>query len=319
MKYTREYLKKIDESNWGSAEHHAVTQNLINRLQSKQALTLSEADYACQIYSQLNPNFQTHPLDYDACISFWFKDRYMNYFEDIEGIGEVEDHTGFLSPEQKSKDVAFLEKCHQEWVEITRSNRHKNSLLNHLVSETNYQLTQIQRHCKKNALDNNRESELKKAILLHSRYIFIIVSEYFEDFPKQEQAIEIFGKKIVIDSFAHIHILFRHYAKALKEHQMDKSYHFDLSIDYKEIPTLIFSVLSMYKQLGFMVERNLDFELRGQQYSIWLRPMKRSVKGIGEEAFLRVQTFYPVDMEPDLTRIGQKRKISLTNELAILV
>lgn len=323
MKYTRKELKAIDKNGWGTAEHQQISQDLITRLTEKKPLSLAEADCACQIYNLLqsdDQNFKPNPLDFVACIPYCFKDRYLVYYNDCEGYGVIENFDGIATPEQKKKDVAYLERCHQEWILITSHNRHENPLLNHIVSETNHQSKEIERYCKRSFLGYNKELHLKKSILLHSRYMFDLVSEFYEEVPNQEQAIEICGKKVVIDSFAYIHILFRHYSKTIKEHQVDKTYHFDTNIDYKEIPNVLYEILTQYKKNGFEFDgKCIDFILRNQIYSMWFRPFTRHSKGNVKETFLRLQTFYPVEKEPDIGRAAAKTEFDITNELKMLV
>ena len=109
-----------------------------------------------------------------------------------------------------------------------------------------------------------------------------MVLEYYQE-NNEVESIEINRQNIRIDSFSFIHILFRHYAQVIKEYQAGKTYHEDLSIDYKNIPKELLRIIRTYNLLD---NTNFDnqkiyFSLNGKIYAVWFRAIRRSVRGGG--------------------------------------
>ena len=109
--------------------------------------------------------------------------------------------------------------------------------------------------------------------------------------------------------------MFGHFAEGIKFGRPNKSYHLNDAIDFRRIPDTIVSMIKTYADLGFCQHfngQNIFFNLQGKDYVIWFRPMTRSLKGNGKEDYMRVQTFYPVELAEDISKI-QKLQISMVN------
>ena len=121
-----------------------------------------------------------------------------------------------------------------------------------------------------------------------------------------KQIIELNNEKILIDSFTYVHIMFRHYSERIKEHQVDKSYHFDENIGFKIIPNFIFELLNCYKSEiinQHFNNTNLYFVINNTTYGIYLKAVVKHLKGNIKIKYFRFQTFYPIEDLNDLKRL----------------
>jgi len=327
MFYSREYLKKFDNpGEFGTEEFHRVTQELITKIQSGEKLSLAEEDYTCAALELLMTNDPSSKNDtpqvFDYCKNFWFKNRYFLYFNNIECVGEVFYYKNFVSTEQKTKDREYLEKEYQKWAEIISKPISGDKILQYLSTETQHQLKEIERYCKNVKIGSPREEYLKKSIILHSKFIYLIVREFYQENGKDEERIYFFGKTVIIDSYSYIHILFRHYSASIKQHQPDKSYHYDENIDYKNLPDFLKDVIDKFK-VNFTEEdfdRNrIYFDFGKTTYAIWFRVINISKPGNVNEIFLRLQTFYPVKKESESATIKEFKKVKIEPSIAFLI
>ena len=137
-----------------------------------------------------------------------------------------------------------------------------------------------------------------------------------------EERIDFFNTSVLIDSFCYIHILFRHYSSSIKQHQLDKTYHYDENIDYKKIPLFLKDVVIKFKdncaQDDF--DRNKIYLSFGDKtYAIWFRPIQISKPGNLKESILRLQTFYPITNTTENATIGEFRKVNIDSSLIYFV
>ena len=129
--------------------------------------------------------------------------------------------------------------------------------------------------------------------------------EYYEENPLEEQ-LTLCGQLVVIDFFVYIHILFGHFAAAVKFNRPGKSYHTTSDVDFRNIPKDVLRILSAYHNgidCRHFTSQRIYLNLKGTDYAIWFREMIRSVKGIGQESYLRVQTFYPIELPEEVAKI----------------
>ena len=138
---------------------------------------------------------------------------------------------------------------------------------------------------------------MKKSITLHSKFIYLTIKETYEELASEEYIVEIDSKNLLIDSYSFVHILFRHYSQMIKEHQQDKTYHFNKIIDYKNIPVILKNIIECYKVTipkNTFNGQKIYLLINNETYAIWFRKIPKHLKGNIQVEYFRVQTFYPV-------------------------
>jgi hypothetical protein len=112
-----------------------------------------------------------------------------------------------------------------------------------------------------------------------------------------------------------------HYSERLKFGRPGKSYYTDDQIDFKIIPKIILNILEIYVNDGLCSHfggQCIFLNIRGNDYAIWFRLLKRSVKG-GQENILRIQTFYPVEHLDDLGKIKKMQKYYANGDIVFYI
>jgi hypothetical protein len=321
MTYTRDtlYRKKT------LIEEQTISQNLFNRLINSEKLTVAEGRYICgrlELLRSDDPNaVPLNGLDYPQCVNCIFMDKYVTYFKNFEGWDYQEGPFGEIPKAQKIADISFLNDQYLLWkTNVVENLRLKDELLRHVQIETYRQLKTLKEYCKEVGYGSNRFKHLAKGLILNSKFTYITALEYYEDGNVKEQSIDICNHKIVVDSYAYVHILFRHYAAQVKEHLQDKSYHNLGDFDYKQIPKEIFSFLTQFSAVAdcnSFDEEKVFFRFNGNLYALWWKKTPRQLKGLPKETIFRVETLYPVEAQRDLDKIAQKTEINITNTLSI--
>lgn len=315
MPYTRKFLYDLPTSK-NFKERDQITQELANRVFAGEKLTLAEEEYTCAILKILRNEKGEKDIDiskYPSCKNYHFKTTYLKYFTDLNGHRPKYDYDGEISRNQKEKDVAFLKKEFDEWSSFIDNKQNGNDLINYISQETNHQIKELKKYCDRFLIGKNYFEYLKKSLVLHGKYIYLLVKEFYEELGTTQQIIEINNHKILIDPFTYVHTLFRHYASGIKEHQLDKTYHFDQNIGFKIIPETLLEILKCYQSISADIlfdAKNINLKIDEKPYSIWLRPFIVYEKKIGRIEYLRVQTFYPIGNKSELDKLNNYKTLT---------
>ncbi len=324
MTFTRDELLNIHEA--PKERFQEVTQTLTNKLVNKEVLSLAESKFIClglrNIYSD-DPNAPVLKAEnFDQCADFLFWQKYLLYWHDHEGWSEVKERDAVLPLAQKKLDVALLTEHYEQWKTVILGDKFSSALLQTIASETNRLIKEVIDYSKNLGEGSNRHKYIEKALILHSKYLYYQVSEYYEENNNPEENLNLCGNLIVIDSFVYIHTLFGHFAADIKFNRSGKSYHKDGNVDFRNIPKEVLSILQAYEQhiaCQYFNKQAIFFNLNGTDYAIWFRPMKRSVKGGPPQDYLRVQTYYPVEMPDDQNKINAMSKIKISEALSFYI
>ncbi len=282
---------------------------MLVKLTAEEDLTLAESEWICgklELIHKSEDGSTLNPHDYPLCEDALFRLRYMLYFNNINGWYKAFDWYGEIPPEKKAKDVALINRHYESWKHTIQITNHPEDLLQNISKETRHHFKEIHRYCKRQFIWGNRRDYLEKSIILHSKYIYYLTLEYYNENDLIEITI-VEDETIKIDSFCFTHILFRHYSKIIKEYQVGKSYH-EFGIDYKNIPKELLRIIQAYNALD---NTNFDgqkiyFSLKGNLYAIWFRGIKRDVRGGETIKELRVQTLYPVEDTKEFERVSNQ-------------
>jgi hypothetical protein len=326
MAYSKKYLINLsDQTNFGSEEHTQVTNELINKLQNHETLTLAEEEYACTAIHTLHDDNGIRPFkpsDYQGCKNYWFRNRYLIHYKDLDCKGSAFDAFGEISSKDIARDREFLNNQFIEWESIIVNAKINDRITQYISTETKHHIKLIKRYCEENNIDSVDFEYKRKAIILHGKFIYLVVKEYFDELGLEELKLQINQHNILLDQYCYVHILFRHYAALIKEYQLNKSYHFDKQIEYDYLPDFLIKIMEEFNRIAHRVcfdERSIAFKYSGTLYEIWFRPMTRHLAGNTVENYLRLQTLYPVEAVRDIDRINGFDEIEINDKLTFIV
>lgn len=319
MKYSREKLNSFSGEANDKSEYDSIAQELVKTVLEVKNVSLAEESFACSIIKLLRKD-GINELAFDIsqvekCKNYRFKNAYLLYFSDLNGYKQVIDPSGIIPEKQKTLDVTFLENEYQTWKKLLKDKIQENSLIGYVARETEHQIKELQDYGSQSMLGSNYLKYLEKSITLHGKYIYLTVKESFEEIGNTEINFNDGNNNFLIDSYSYVHTLFRHFAKSIKQHQIDKSYHFDQNIKFDNIPNFILELLKCYSTSDFSKsfnKQNIYFKFKGSYYAIWFRKLKKNIKGGAVSEFLRAQTLYPVENIEELEKI-KKLKSEITN------
>lgn len=299
MAFTREELRDLnDPSNFHTERKKEVLQALINKLVANEKLTLAEGEWVCGKLKLLQSHEDYSPLDpydYPICSDAIFRLKYRLYFNNVNGWYPAWEWDREVKGAEKERDINMLSSHYESWYETIVKTDHRNDILQNVSTETRHHIRGIERYCRQQYLGSHRRNYLIKSIVLHSKYMYYLVCEYYEENEDIVRA-KINNNAIRIDSFSFIHILFRHYSQIIKEYQVGKSYH-DESFDYKNIPKELLRIIEAYNSLQpkSFDARRIYFLFRDRLHAIWFRSIRYNEPGGKVKTELRVQTLYPVE------------------------
>ena len=316
MNYTREKLQSINAQSGKPADFDEIVQTLADKVFANQEISLAEEQFVCGIVEGLrNSKGEKHLNihDYGSCKNYLFRNRYLLYFNDLNGHKKVFNFNGEIPIDRKRIDVTFLQKEYDNWSSFISNKLNGSELINYVSQETKHQIKELDKYCKRLQIGSNRKEYLKKSLILHGKYIYLLVKEFYQELGREEEIIELNGEKILIDGFTYVHTMFRHFSKQIKEHQVDKSYHFDENIGFKSIPDFLLKAIECYKKTSesnTFNNRNLNIIFNRKTYAIWFRPFTKYLKANKRIDYYRVQTFYPIENQADLEKLNDYERIN---------
>lgn len=300
--------------NAGSPASQEVFTNLTERATLQKDLSVVEANYYCQLIDILKPvDPDTPPLhveDYDVCRNYHFRKLYLQYYNNLNGTEPVYDYKGELIPEQiRQKHIKYLDAFAEAWEEMLAKNNHRDEMLNYVVSEARQELKGLNKlpEVKELIWGANLRRAKRKAIVLHSKYVYITAKEIFESLDQDSISISINNQMIEFNSYSLIHILSRHFAGGVKQYDLNKSYLTSI-FHPRELPSQLEWILGAIDASAVYQGQSLDFipvRYRGQVYSIWTKEAHRSIKGQGNVKYRRLQTLYPTKDPAELQRLSK--------------
>jgi len=315
--YSRDHLEDVDR-NFGPPLQE-VLQTLLQMVTDGAALTLAEEEFVCGKMTILRGRGGEYLYDvknHPACRNYHYRYTYLLYYLNLNGYKPAIDMYGQIPYEQRMEDARFLESIHQSWRAILESPT-TDIITEYSQTEYRHQLKVLERYCKTHGIGGFYigrfyKDYLLKSIVLHSKFIYYLVREYYEELGHTSETVSIFGRDVIIDSFCYIHIMFRHYAELSKEYQHGKTYHFDANIDYKKIPSFLKSIIEQVDSTGdatLFQNNSIHFIFRGSYYTI-------HVSRFG--GVPRLATFFPVGRPNELAKLKSYAEVPFSEELIIL-
>ncbi|GAB3724024.1 hypothetical protein GCM10027594_05090 [Hymenobacter agri] len=286
-----------------------MLQTLVNAAEAGQPLSLAEEDFTCSFLAASrsegdNSFFDLHEINY--CKNYSFTGCYLAYENNLSGLLIARNAFGPIPPNIVAKDVAFLDSQYQEWLQVINTTNHSEQLLQHVVKESRNHLKNARNFANNTRMGARLRDSFIKAIVLHSKYLYLKIREYYQELGATEQVLHRCNYEIVIDSFAFFHILFRHYAPRATSYQNDASYHQDQTINPEELPNHLMLFLEMYFNhipCTQFNKRRTYIRYNGVIYAIWFKDAERHAGGT-VQPILRLQTFYPVTLPKELEYVA---------------
>lgn len=258
---------------------------------------------------------------YNKLEEFKFFFKYLLYQDNLDCLYDSYDFYGKISSEQRKKDGEFLNSQFESWKSIIYKPNHKNILLQNLSKETRDLITSLTKHSISKFEGSNHHRSIKKNLVLHSKFIYLKILEYYDEINDCKQSIAFYGQTIVIDSFFYCHVLLGHFAESQKYGRLGKTYFTEI-IDVDNLPNTVLDILRIYQDEVSEENfngNNIYFRLLDCNYSIWLRKQKGySYKDIKGE-FKLVSTFYPVIYGSDTFNISKLSLYKINEELSFYI
>jgi len=319
--YTRKQLDDLStRDNFGSEEFHNAVQLLFQKLSDQENLTISEEYFICNIIDTSKPLGNAPEIssrNIINCNNYNFRTVYLLYWFDVNGHSKYLDYYGEIEKNQVQTDVTYLENEFRIWEAELNKKHNGTEIIDFLARETLRQLNQSAKYCKNNQIGYFKQQYFHKSLILHSKFIFLIVTKYYQEIGRNREEIDFFGKTILLNCFSYIHILFRHFSAKVKEHQFDKTYHFDNNIDPDILPEFLSWIIEIYKvNLNFKdFDLSIKFRFKNAYYVIYFKEISESVKGSKIIEYYRLETFYPIKKSD----LEYQTEISVSDELAFFV
>ena len=303
-----------------SEEEQIRTRKIFEDLREKAVngkfLLEREKEFLCTCLKLTDYEDDGNPEDFDACSSFVFKQLYLTYFSSALGSAEFyKAHKGtiYIVPEkEKIKDFKYLQRECDRWIKEIEKTNHSDQILQQLASETR---TELKNH-KKNSgklffrRQKERYAMQKDKYILHSKFIYLLVKQVFENHESEDFEFEFLGHNIEIDSYSMIHIINRHYAEIIKENPQ-KTYHIE-DFEPDKIHIRLKDILKRIEHSGIIQPNEIEklaFEYKNKIYRIWIKKRQKHVKGKSEVEFHRLETFYPIEDDGELTDLSDNYKL----------
>lgn len=311
---------KIDELDFGddSEESQSQSRRIFEVLKQKaikrEFLSEHEKEFFCTGVKLSLLNDGTWE-DYECCENPKFKFLYLTYFRDLTGATPVfkprQLQLEKVMRDEVERDLAFLDIKAKEWDALIMKSNHPEEMLNQISKETRLELKAFNKQydiISKPYIKWTYFYEYKKkAILLHSRYIYCIALEIFETLEVSDRILEINNEAIEFNEFSLIHIVNRHYSEVAKQFDTKKTFHNE---DFRPriLPGQLKDILNEIDKSNWFKEMPIDkiaFQLNGDSYLIWTSLESRSVKGKGIVNYRRLNTFYRITDTTELTNLNK--------------
>ena len=315
MIYKRSYLASIERS---FEEANEAMQTLTNALINGVQLTLSEGRFLggfLEIAQTDNPEF----LDnlYDQLPGYHFWQLYLKYAQDINGEGGILTPYGYVTQEQKILDAGFLDGIYQDWRPFVYKLKHKYTELQFLTSEARKDMKATLDFNQRIGAGSRRMKVIEKTLVLHSKFVFSKIEEYYQEYELKKDTINLCGKEVVVDSYTYAHVGIRHMAPWAKFGRTDKTCH-SAEIDINNLPRVILNFIEDYEHYMGCVnfdERRIYFRYKNRNNVIKLEELSRPTKGGALMSYLRVQSFYPAELREDAERVNNLTLTMVSDDL----
>jgi hypothetical protein len=323
MIYSRDYLNATAKSPDEVALIHG---DLIAAVRDGVELTLAEAKYIGTVLEAMfaidNEVVNLLERIYDQLDDYKFWQIFMRYAKDVDGWAVIPSPYGPVPLEQKRIDANYLEREYQLWKPLIHKTNHKQTVMQFLSKQARDELKEALEWSKQQGEGYFRRLYIEKFVTLYSKFVFIKVAEYYQEYDVKKDSMTFCGKETIVDSFAYTHILMRHFSPTGKFGRPGLTFHHDQAIDVNNLPKSILYFLGQYDQhigINHFNRQQIYFNLNDRNYVIWFKELPRNIAGGGQLLFLRVQTFYPAELANDVLSISKMIKVRINGNLSFYI
>ncbi|MDV2448646.1 hypothetical protein CMU93_14170 [Elizabethkingia anophelis] len=312
--YTQQELEHRGDSKEEQKRLRIIFEDLKQKAINNKLLLEREKEFLCTSINHSLIKNDGNPEDFDFCKDYIFRSLYLTYYGQNEDGPFYKPYKTAIIPVseyEKKKDLQKLDKTAKEWEEIINITNHKEQLLQNISSEIRQEdLKELNKKYPKLIRKLKRKNEAfireKRKILLHSKFIYLMVKSISQNFDSIEFEIPFSGSTIEITPYSFVHIINRHYAEKIKN-KPDKTYHYknfypkELHLDLKNILLEV----DKHNIIDLNTQDNFIFKYDNVTYHIWIQKRKKQVKGKkGNIDFFRLQSFYPIYDKAELNKIN---------------
>jgi hypothetical protein len=292
----------------------AIIHALVGKLMKGEILTIAETEYAANLLASMTPVGSIVRVDLASVPGaqhYIFLTLFLAYYGDLDGQAGVikfnRDRnfrlvpTRVVSIEEKKEDVIRLREYYTAWAKNFATNKHRDQLLNIVIDEIRKDLVIIDSEFGEGDIDAATHEYKTRGTILLSKYLYLRVKRIFEDLGGVDVTINFNGTSIVITPWSMIHILNRHYAKAGKHYDSEKSFHGDGSLRFFEDPEELKKILELLgnsEDTKLADPQYIPFKLNGVIYAVHTKKLKGTKTPLN-----RLQTFYPVEDPTERNKI----------------
>jgi hypothetical protein len=141
--------------------------------------------------------------------------------------------------------------------------------------------------------------------------------EIFEISNPNDMKFELNGETIEFNEYSLIHILKRHFGEVTKKYKTDKSYHSEM-IDPLIMHIKLKDIFKQIDDSGVYSSTDIGkvtFILSDKLYQVWINEKTKSVSGVGNVRYKRLETFYPLENKPDIDKIHEEYELHTLNDM----
>lgn len=321
--YTQKELEHGGDSEEEQKRLRIIFEDLKQKALNKQILLEREKEFLCTSINHSVIESDGNPEDFDFCEDYIFRSLYLTYYGQNENGPFYKPYKTSIievNENEKKKDVLKLTKIAKEWEAIVDVTNHKDQLLQEISSEIRKEeLKKLEKQFPKLLRKFKRKNEeflrKKKKLILHSKFIYLMVKTLFENFKPDDFQISFSGKIIEITYFSLVHIVNRHYAETIKDNPQ-KTYHYK-NFYPKILHTELKKILSEIDKSNLINLDNTEsflFTYENIMYEIWIQKKLKQIKGQkGNVEYFRLQSFYPVYDKDKLKDINENYAETVIN------
>ncbi|PIF47475.1 hypothetical protein CLU96_4531 [Chryseobacterium sp. 52] len=302
--YTQQELEHGGNSEEEQKRLRMIFEDLKQKALTKKLLLEREKEFLCTSINHSLIKSDGNPEDFDFCEDYIFRGLYLTYYGQSENGPFYKPHGTTIiqvSESEKKKDLQKLDKIAKEWEKTINITNHKEQLLQDLSSEIRQEdLKGLNKKFPKLIRKLKRKNEAfiyeKRKLLLHSKFIYLMVKSISQNFDSIDFEIPFSKSTIEITPYSFVHIINRHYAEKIKN-KPDKTYHYknfypkELHLDLKNILLEI----DKHNIIDLNTQDNFIFIYDNVTYHIWIQKRNKQIQGKkGNIEFFRLQSFYPI-------------------------
>jgi hypothetical protein len=319
-------LRSLSMEHTLTTKHAEVFRDLLQRLHNIDKMSVAEKECICcllLVSKNYNSISSVNVATVPGCQDCIFRILYVSYCLDLDGKYGIDKYDGLVSIEEKREDVIRLNEFFHAWEKVVSKNNHKgNNLLNLVVKEITPDLKYIESKLADGVINKESYIYKRKSIVLQSKYLYYLVSAFFDEHQAESIVCNFHGKEIEITQRSFVHIMHRHLREGFKQFATGKSFIRDERISFLELPLDLKTII---ERVGAHVATKdvtaeyIPIRYNGIIYALWI---KMKFKHVGRERipYLHLDTFYPIELSDHLQELSiSYKEVMIEVDLAVFL